>query len=159
MSDDVTTLDKVLAKASGAVIAIEYALCYNNFDGYHPGVTDRFRWLPIENSYFGDVPEIFATIAASGVAGRYIEDYGIRKENKFLQWLGRKTPAITAAVVGTYYTLGETGLPLLPGTADVRDIPAVIITAISSMFVANYIRKTWHNMKDKTLGMIAAVNT
>ncbi len=156
-------LEKIVASVAGAVMGAEYALCYNNFDGLHKSVMnapDRFRWLPISQSYFGDTPEIFTTILASSFVANKIEEYGQRKENKVIECIGCHFPTLTAAIVGTYYTLGETILPqLLPGTADTKDVPAVVLTALASPFVANYVRKKWKSSwKDKAKNLIGYVN-
>ena len=149
MEDKPSKLEKIAAGVSGAVVGAEYLLCYNNFDGLHTsGMNnpDRFRWLPISESYFGDTPEIFATILASGFIGDKIREYGENKGNKFLEFCGKYFPTITATAVGAYYTLGETVLPqLLPGTADIRDVPAVLITAVASPIITNYVVKSWKN--------------
>ena len=149
MTEEPSKLEKIAGKVSGAVIAAEYALCYNNYDGLHASglqAADRFRWLPIEQSNFGDTPEIFSTVLASGFVGSKIEEYGKNTNNRFLEFCGKYFPTITAAAVGTYYTLGETVLPqLLPGTADLNDVPAVLITAVASPFVTNYLVKSWRS--------------
>jgi hypothetical protein len=151
-------LEETLAKIAGTLIGSEYVLTYNNFNGIHAsGLTspERLRWLPIENSYFGDVPEIFTAVLASGIIADKIEDYGKNNRNKVIEFIGRHFPALTSAIIGTYYTLGETVLPqLLPGTADSKDVPAVLITALASPFVANYIRKILPEWKQKTIGII-----
>lgn len=149
-----SSLEKIVAGISSAVVSVEYFLCYNNYDGLHASGLhnpNRFRWLPIEQSNFGDTPEIFAAIMASGFVGDKIESYGERKGNRFIEYVGRNFPTITAAVVGTYYTLGETVIPqILLGTPDIKDVPAVIITALLTPFVVNYARKQWkYSRKDK----------
>ena len=139
-------------------------LCYNNYDGLHTSglnSPDRFRWLPIEESNFGDTPEMFSAIIASGFIGNKIREYGASRQNKFLETCGKYLPIITSGVVGTYYTLGETIAPkLLPGTADLADVPAVIITAIASPIVANYLVKSWKNgWKEKATNLLIQTNS
>ena len=156
-------LEKIAAKVAGAVIGAEYLLCYNNFDGLHASGmndVDRFRWLPITQSNFGDTPEMFTAIMASGLVADKIEEYGQRKGSKAIEYIGRHFPNLIAAAVGTYYALGETILPqLLPGTAEVKDVPAVAITALASPFVANYVRKKWKNgWKDKLRNLMTSYN-
>jgi len=156
-------LEKITAGIAGAVIAAEYFLCYNNFDGLHKSVIhnpDRFRWLPISDSNFGDTPEMFTAVLTSGIIGDRIEEYGQRKENKMLEYLGKYFPTLTSAAVGAYYTLGETVMPqLLSGTADIKDVPAVLITAIASPLLVNYARKQWKSKwKNSVLNCIREVN-
>ena len=156
-------LEKIATGVAGAIVSTEYALCYNNFNGLHASginAPDRFRWLPISQSYFGDAPEIFATILASGFVANKIEEYGKTRENKFIESCGRHLPTLTAAIVGTYYALGETILPqLLSGTADAKDVPAVVLTALASQFVANYVRKKWKSTwKEKMKHLVNSVN-
>lgn len=157
-----SNLEKTLAKISGAIIGAEYFLAYHNFDALHASAlssANRFKWLPIENSYFGDAPEIFAANLASGFIGDKIEKYGQNKGNEFVAWLGRHFPTLTAVGVGGYYTLGETILPqILPGTPDSKDIPAVVITSLASPFVTNYIRKKWSNWKTKISANLRKIN-
>ena len=76
-------LERIAAGVSGVIVGTEYLLCYNNFDGFHASgahVSDRFRWLPISESYFGDVPEIFATVLVAGFVGDQMKKYGIRNK-------------------------------------------------------------------------------
>ena len=135
-------LEGIAEKAACGIIGAEYLLAYNNYDGLHHSglqMEDRFRWLPIEQSYFNDAPEIFATIVASGFIGDKIRKYGQEKRRKGIEFLGKHFSKLTAAAVGTYYTLGETVLPeILMGTPDKNDVPAVIITAIAAPLVANH---------------------
>jgi hypothetical protein len=156
-------LEKIAAGVSGAIVSAEYVLCYNNYDGLHASglqMHDRFRWLPIHESNFGDAHEIFAAVLASGFMANKIEEYGQRKRNKIIEYFGRYFPAITAAAAGAYYSLGETIFPqILPGTADVKDVPAVIITALVSPVIANYVRKQWRNeWKEKLQNLVTSIN-
>jgi hypothetical protein len=156
--------ETLAVKIAGAVIAAEYFLCFNNYNGLHTSGmhnTDKFAWLPIKESNFGDTPEMFAAILASGFLGNKIEEYGERRKSRFIKGIGRNFANITAAAVGLYYTLGESIMPyLLPGTADTNDIPAVVLTALASPFVANFIRKSWKNSwKDKLRTLAAQVNS
>ncbi len=156
-------LEKIAACVSGAIVSAEYALCYNNYDGLHASGLqrhDRFRWLPIHESNFGDTPEIFAAVMVSGFVANKIEEYGQRRNNKLVEYFGRHFPTITAAAVGVYYSLGETIFPqILPGTADVKDVPAVIITALVSPVIANYVRKRWRSdWKEKLQNIVRSIN-
>ena len=138
-------LEGILAKVSTGVIATEYILCFNNYDSLHASVAhlhDRVRLLPMETSYFGDVPEIFIAIMGLGLASNKIEEFGKRRDNKVVEYIGKHFPAIVSTAIAAYYTLGETVLPqILPGTADVKDVPAVLITALTSMLIVNRLRK------------------
>lgn len=163
-NDVPSRLERIAASVAGAIIGAEYFLCYNNFDGLHKSVMDvhdRFRWLPISESYFGDTPEIFTAILASSFVANRIEEYGEKRESKLFESLGRYFPALTAAAIGMYYTLGETVLPqLLPGTADIKDVPAVILTAVTSPFVANYVRKEWkNNWRNEIKNLVYSINS
>jgi hypothetical protein len=153
----ISKLEKLSAKIAGAIVGAECVLASNNFGGLHisaSGNPERFRLLPIENSYFGDTPEIFTAVMASGLVADKIEEYGHKKGSKAIEYVGRNFPALTAATIGTYYTLGETILPqLLPGTADIKDVPAVAITALASPFIASYVRKKWPELKQKVCGI------
>ena len=149
-------LEKIAAGTAGTAIAGMYLLCYNNFKGLHASAmnANKFKWLPIE-SYFGDTPEIFTAVLASGLLGDKIEQYGKTKNKPLIEKIGKHFPVITAAAVGAYYTLGESIMPyLLPGTADTKDIPAVIATAIASPIVVNYARKNWPAWKEKIRGYL-----
>lgn len=142
------SLEKAVTTASGATIGAEYILCYNNFDGLHTsGIhsPERFRWLPIQDSYFGNTPELFAAILASGFIGDTIRNYGRTRNNTLIATCGKHFSTATAALAGAYYTLGETLLPqLLPGTADIRDVPAIILTAIAAPIITNKIVTSWN---------------
>ncbi|HVY01976.1 MAG TPA: hypothetical protein VHA12_04400 [Candidatus Nanoarchaeia archaeon] len=164
MQKEMSKLEKIATIASSIAIATEYALCYHNFDLLHRSAAfaqDRFRWLPINQSYFGDVPEIFTTILASGFIGDKIEQHGKTTSNKLVEKIGKYLPYATGAAVGAYYSLGETVMPyLLPGTADSKDVPAVAIAAIAAPIVTKYIVNRWKNKwKDKTLEAIEATRS
>jgi len=160
MNPEPNQLEKILATIAGGVIGLEYFLCYNNYDGLHIGAEKTVRWLPIEESYFGDTPEIFTAIVASGFIANTIENYGQKEQSTAIETLGRYFPTLTALAVGTYYTLGESIAPyLLPGTADTKDIASVVITTIASPFVANYVRKAWRSMwKSRVSQAIEEIN-
>jgi hypothetical protein len=146
-NEHLSKLETIAATAAGAVIATEYVLCYNNYDGLHATTqtADRVRLLPINNSNFGDVPELFTSVLVAGMLANKIERYGAACENKVVQYLGRHFPSVTAAVVATYYALGETVLPeYFLGTPDVLDVPAVILTAVSAPVLTQFLRKKWH---------------
>ncbi|HLC77692.1 MAG TPA: hypothetical protein VJH92_01045 [Candidatus Nanoarchaeia archaeon] len=158
MVEKISKLERISAKIAGAIVGGEFLLAYNNYDRLHLSTSltsDRFRWLPIENSYFGDVPEIFAANVVSGFVGNKIEEYGHRTSNRFIETMGRYFPTLTAAAVGAYYTLGETIFPqILPGTPDSKDVPAVIVASIASPIVTNYLRKKWPEWKEKILNTL-----
>ncbi|PIN80951.1 hypothetical protein COV11_02900 [Candidatus Woesearchaeota archaeon CG10_big_fil_rev_8_21_14_0_10_30_7] len=155
LKDQQSKLEKIATGISAVVIGVEYLLCYNNYDSLHASVMnvkDRFRWLPISESHFGDAPEIFTTIVASGFIGEKIKEYGENTSNTFLELCGKYFPTITAIAVGAYYTLGETILPqLLPGTADIKDVPAVLITAVASPLIAKYVISSWKKSWKNTI--------
>lgn len=145
-------------KIASVIIAVEYLLCYNNFDGlhtawlYHP---ERFRWLHIKESYFWDTPEIFFTIMLAG----YIASYANKNKISILKNIQAFLPEISASLIAIYYTLWETLLPqLLPWTPDIKDVPAVIITSIASPIIANYIRRNRVKITDKLKDAIKRVN-
>lgn len=139
-------VETTLAAITSSIIGIEYLLCFNNYDGLHQAGERTFRLLPIESSHFGDTPEIFASILTSGFVANKIESYGERNNNPTITKLGKALPTLTAIFVGTYYTLGESIAPyLLPGTADTKDIAAVLITAVATPFVTNFARKKWRS--------------
>ena len=98
--------------------------------------------------YIGNFPESFAIPAISGFLGDYIETQGIQRGNKLLEKVGKYCPEISTATISTYFTLGETVLPqILPGTADIRDIPAVLISAFAGYVLAKLGRKSGFNEK------------
>jgi len=98
--------------------------------------------------YVGNFPESFAIPAISGFIGDYIELQGQRRGSKILQKIGRYLPEITTTALATYFSLGETLLPqILPGSADIRDVPAVLISALAGYALAKLGRKSGFNQK------------
>ena len=98
--------------------------------------------------HVGNFPESFAIPAVSGFAGDYIEYLGQKRGSKTLRMIGQYFPEISATAISTYFTLGETILPqILPGSADVRDVPAVLISALAGYALAKIGRKS--RFKDK----------
>jgi len=96
--------------------------------------------------YIGNLPDTFAVCSASGFVGDYIESIGNARNNKFLKAVGRYFPEITVGLTSAYFTLGETILPqILPGAADVRDVPLTILGALSGYALAKIGRKSGFN--------------
>jgi hypothetical protein len=57
--------------------------------------------------------------------------------------VGRYFPEITASLTSAYFTLGETILPqILPGHADINDVPLTILGALSGYTLAKLCRKS-----------------
>lgn len=131
----------VFEKIAAVVISVEYFLCYNNFDWLHASWLshiERFRWLDIKESNFWDTPEIFFTVMMAG----YIASFKWEDRYTTIEKIKKFLPEISSALIIAYYTLGETILPtLLPGTPDIKDVPAVLITWLFSPILANYIRR------------------
>lgn len=98
--------------------------------------------------YVGNFPESFAIPAVSGLVGDYLEFKGRANGSKLLEEIGRLFPEITTTTISTYFALGETLLPqILPGTADVRDVPAVLISALAGYTLAKIGRESGFNKK------------
>ncbi|MFB6246415.1 MAG: hypothetical protein ABEI74_02400 [Candidatus Pacearchaeota archaeon] len=98
--------------------------------------------------YVGNFPESFAIPAISGFVGDYIEYQGQKRENKILQKIGQYFPEISATAISAYFTLGETILPqILPGTADIKDIPSALVSAFAGYTIAKVGRKSGFNKK------------
>ena len=98
--------------------------------------------------YVGDFPESFFIPAISGLVGDFIIYQGQKRDNKYLQKIGQYFPEISTTIVGAYFTLGETILPqILPGTADVKDVPAVIISSVAGYVISKIGRNLDLNKK------------
>ena len=96
--------------------------------------------------YVGNFPESFAIPAISGFVGDYIKYQGQKKGSKILQKIGKYFPEISATTISAYFTLGETILPqILPGSADISDVPAVLISALAGYTLAKIGRKSGFN--------------
>ncbi|MEK6894706.1 MAG: hypothetical protein AABX10_04540 [Nanoarchaeota archaeon] len=140
-------LEGILASA----IPLVEAIFYRNSAPHTP--TERIIGSPepLINSpnitpYVGNFPESFAIPAIAGFVGDYIEAQGHRTGIKLLQKIGQHFPEVSATAVSTYFALGETILPqILPGTADIRDVPVVIISALAGYMLAKVGRKSGFN--------------
>lgn len=110
------------------------------------GTADSLVNIKNITPFVGDFPETLAVSATSGIIGDYLEFLGKRKNNKFLERIGRYFPEITTSVVSAYFTLGETIFPqILPGSPDIRDVPAVLITALAGYTLAKIGRSSRFN--------------
>jgi len=106
--------------------------------------------------YVGNFPESFAIPAISGFVGDYIEYQGQKRGSKVLQKIGQYFPEISATAISAYFILGETILPqILPGSADIRDVPAVLVSALAGCALAKIGRKSGFNEKVYTLSQKA----
>lgn len=92
--------------------------------------------------YLGNFPESFGVPAMSGLLGDLIKAYGEDKQNNVITKIGKYFPEISTSTIITYFTLGETILPqILPGTADIKDVPAVLISALAGYTIAKITQK------------------
>ena len=98
--------------------------------------------------YVGNFPESFAIPVISGFVGDYISYQGQKRDSKILQKIGQYFPEISATATSAYFTLGETILPqILPGSADIRDVPVVLISVLAGYMLAKIGRKSGFNDK------------
>jgi hypothetical protein len=112
------------------------------------GTIDPLINNPNITPYVGNFPESFAIPAISGFLGDYILSQGRKSGSGILQKVGEFFPEISTAAIGAYFTLGETILPqILPGSADIRDVPAVLISALCGYTLAKIGRKSGFNNK------------
>ncbi len=67
------------------------------------------------------------------LGGRYLINRGMHK-------IGRWLPKVTAMVASIYMALGESVLPgILPGAADLADVPVVLIAGTATYFGVDYV--------------------
>jgi hypothetical protein len=108
-----------------------------------PLINSRYLTL-----YVGNLPEGFVLPAISGFIGDCIESQGQKRSNRLLQNIGKYFPEISTSLMISYITLGETVLPqIYPGTADIKDVPAVIISALAGYTLAKIGRSSGFNNK------------
>ena len=139
--------EKLEAALAGSVPLAE-ALFYRNSAPHTTaeramGVSDPIINNPEITPYVGNFPECFAIPAVSGFVGDYISHQGQKRNSPTLQKIGEYFPEITTTAISTYFVLGETVLPqILPGSADPKDIPAVLLSALAGYALAKIGRKS-----------------
>jgi len=142
-------LEGILASA----VPLAEAVFYRNSVPHTPAERIMGTIEPLINNanitpYVGNSPESFVIPAISGFVGDYIEYQGQKRESKLLQRIGQYFPEISATAISTYFTLGETILPqILPGSADIKDVPAVLVSALAGYILARTGRKSGFNEK------------
>ncbi|MEK6915533.1 MAG: hypothetical protein AABW89_03265 [Nanoarchaeota archaeon] len=136
-----------------SVIPLAEALFYKNSAPHTPAERILGNAEPLINNdhitpYIGNFPESFVIPAVSGLVGDYLEFKGRETGSKLLEKVGKCLPQISTAIIGAYFTLGETLLPqILPGTADVRDVPAVIVSAFAGYTLAKLGKESGFNRR------------
>ncbi len=92
--------------------------------------------IPPITEYIGDFGLIGVPIWHSNFISKKIKDLGRKYNSGFVEKIGHYFPEITAGLTTTYFALGESVLPqILPGTADPKDIPAVLVAGISAYLI------------------------
>jgi len=111
-------------------------------------ITGNDSLPPISNN-IGDWSYInFYAGAVPAVAGRMLIYKGEREGKNYLVKIGEYLPKVTTALGTLYFTLGESILPqILPGTADPKDIPAVLLAGIATYLGVDVITKYGRNKK------------
>ena len=141
------SLNKVLGIGASIIPVTEFVF-YKNSAPNTPAERILGTAEPIVNNsnltpYIGNFPECFAIPSVSGLVGGYIEERGKSNGNKFTERVGRYFPEVSTGALSTYFILGETILPqILPGIADVKDVPAVLISALAGYTLAKLGQKS-----------------
>ncbi len=134
-------LNKGLGIGASAIPVAEFVF-YKNSAPNTPAERILETAEPIINNsnltpYVGNFPECFAIPLVSGVVGDYIEEKGKSSGNRLVEKVGKYFPEVSTGALSTYFILGETILPqMLPGTADVKDLPAVLVSALAGYTLA-----------------------
>lgn len=93
--------------------------------------------IPPITEHIGDFALIGVPIIYSNYISSKIEDLGRKFNSELVEKIGHYLPEIATGLTTTYFALGESVLPqILPGTADPKDIPAVLIAGISTYLVS-----------------------
>lgn len=92
--------------------------------------------IPPITEHIGDFSLVGIPILFSNLIAGKVEELGKKYNSRVLEKIGHYAPEITAGLTTAYFTLGESVLPqILPGTADPKDIPAVLIAGLSFYYV------------------------
>ncbi len=92
--------------------------------------------LPPITEHIVDFCLVATPIYLSQGLSMIIEDFGKRRDLPIIQKMGRYFTKFTTAATVAYFSLGESLLPqILPGTADPKDIPAVLAAGLSAYLV------------------------
>ena len=94
--------------------------------------------LPVLD-HIGDFKYVFLCSWGLSSVRHSLVNIGERKNKKYLIKIGEWIPKVGIGLATLYYTLGESVLPqILDGTADPKDIPAILIAGISCYLGVNY---------------------
>ncbi|MFA6461238.1 MAG: hypothetical protein WCV90_03140 [Candidatus Woesearchaeota archaeon] len=136
-----------------STIPLVESLFYRNSVPHTPaervmGTTEPIIYNSSITPHMGNFPECFVIPAVSGFVGDYLSYQGSIRNNPFLQRVGQYFPEISALAISTYFTLGETLLPqILPGVADIKDVPAVLLSTLAGYVLAKIGRESGFNHK------------
>lgn len=138
---EISSLEKILLGISSLVPITESIFFKNSVPSTNAerilGTKEAIINLPMITPYLGDFPETFVISAISGIFANYLEDLGKNKKSILIEKIGKYLPEITTYSITTYFTLGETILPqILPGTPDIKDIPAVLISSLAGYTIS-----------------------
>lgn len=93
--------------------------------------------IPPITEHIGDFALVGVPIIYSNYVSSAIEGWGRKYNSGLVEKIGHYLPEITTGLTTAYFTLGELVLPqILPGTADPKDIPAVLVAGISTYIVS-----------------------
>ncbi len=92
--------------------------------------------LPPITEHIGDFCLVSTPIYFSQGLSLIIEDFGRERNLPIIQRVGRYFTEFTTAATVAYFSLGESLLPqILPGTADPKDIAAVLSAGLSAYVI------------------------
>jgi len=101
--------------------------------------------LPSISPYIGDWKHILnpALFLSMYYGKKYADQIRVNKTATLAD--AAKIPKAVTAATTIYFALGETILPqILPGTADVNDLPAVFLAGITTYFAINPLIELWN---------------
>lgn len=92
-------------------------------------------------NHVGDFSDALVMTGIGVLASSKIEKFGKEKNLKYIEKFGHYLPEISLALTGAYISLGESIFPkIMPGTADIKDIPAGVLGAIAGYITCSILK-------------------
>ncbi|MFC1697752.1 hypothetical protein ACFL1H_05440 [Nanoarchaeota archaeon] len=106
--------------------------------------------FPPISQHIGNWTYIWASGVIPAMMSNIFFEFSRTNINDYVDNIARKIPKVTTALATTYLILGESIFPyILPGTADIKDIPAALLAGVSTYYGIDYILSDKKELKNE----------
>ena len=119
--------------AKSGLIISNYSLLFGGMFFHAAKLIFGRESIPPLTEHIGDFSFVAAPVCVTLDLENKIKEIGRKYESRPIIFLSSYVPEITSFLSIGYFVLGESILPqILPGRADINDIPAVLVAGLTS---------------------------